>query len=67
MPTGMYLSKWNTNISKCCEVCRQDETMEHMLYGCVRIREIWNALAKEFKLTIGWKELCVAFQNIGQV
>ena len=55
------LSKWKDNIQKECTVCGPIETTKHMLYECLRIRQLWNDISNELKINISWKNIVCGF------
>ena len=57
LPTGIYINKWNKNISKYCEACTNEESMKHMLYDCNRIQIIWKIISQLIMIEIKWKHL----------
>ena len=57
LPCGKVLSKWKQNSFQYCDVCRDIETVEHMLYGCHRINEIWKEISQYIKCNMNWKQI----------
>ena len=58
---GDKLSKWNNNISQYCDVCGEYESMEHLLYSCYRVRNIWQKLGSEMKFDLKLKHIILGF------
>ena len=61
LPCGYNLSKWNCNINEKCEVCKNVETIEHMLYSCPRVRAIWEDISISANVNIHWKHLVCGY------
>ena len=60
LPCGNILSKWK-NISAKCSYCGEVESIKHMLYDCLRIRNVWENISKLFRMPIGWKHIVCGF------
>ena len=61
IPTGYNLSKWNYNISDRCTVCNESETMQHMLYGCARVKDMWHLVSQSLNVVTEWKHLVCGY------
>ena len=61
LPNGYILNKWNSKVSRFCELCNEIETTEHMLYECNVIRNIWNSISNIVKINITWKSILCGF------
>ena len=61
VPTGYNLSKWKYDINVHCEVCGATETMEHMLYVCPRISNMWKVISSAIKVNINWKNIVCGY------
>ena len=44
LSNGYLLSKWNSDISKNCELCDNENTIYHMLLRCSLAKEVWHRL-----------------------
>ena len=61
LPCGYILSKWNYNVKERCDVCNEIETVQHMLYDCNRIKDIWINVSNIMKIEVKWKHLICGF------
>ena len=57
LPSGYWLSKWNHNVNSKCDHCGETESVEHMLYSCIRIKEIWSLISFALNCNITWKNI----------
>ena len=57
IPCAKVLCKWNATISETCTYCNIVETTPHMLYECIRIRNIWKLISDTLKCNITWKNV----------
>ena len=55
--TAYILSKWKLGISSKCVVCGENETVEHMLFECERVKNIWKRVGEILKLNISWHHI----------
>ena len=49
---GERVYRWNKDISKYCEYCKEIENVTHMLFCCDRVRNIWILIGDEFKIRL---------------
>ena len=71
LPSPVQIHKWNRNINKDCEVCKEPDTIAHILYECKVINPIWEKVGNVIKATINYKEIvlgdkiytCVKYEN----
>ena len=69
LPCGKYVSKWDSNTSKICLFCHSldgndiAESLEHMLYSCPRVHNIWKYISAKFKLSITWKHVVIGYDE----
>ncbi len=49
LPTKKYLFQRNTADTPNCIACRQEETIEHMLFECPATKKLWNELTYLFQ------------------
>ena len=66
VPCGKVISKWQQDISSRCEICKEIETVQHMLYNCNRVKQIWYAIADVLKIDIKWKNIVCGFPKYEQ-
>ena len=64
--SGYLLSKWNQSISKTC-FCMHNDTTEHMLFSCTRIKNIWEIAGNILQLNITWKIIVLGLNNNNNV
>ena len=57
LPCGYWLNKWKKSIGEKCEFCNETETIQHMLYSCPRVKEMWNSISFILKCNISWKNI----------
>ena len=63
-PCGYVLSKWISNISNKCARCGNIETIKHMLFECMFIKNMWNRISNIVKVDIKWKHIVTGFYNL---
>ena len=61
LPCGYILNKWKENVNSYCSVCNSIETVQHMLFDCERIIEIWKKVSKLINMPINWKEIVCGY------
>ena len=61
--TGYILSKWNSSISSKCVVCGENDTVEHLLYECSRVKCLWEKVGEILKLKILWHHLVLGLNE----
>jgi len=57
LPSPVHLSKWLPNIHPLCEICKTSDNIEHFIYGCSELQEMWNAIGKILNIMISFKDL----------
>ena len=62
--TGCILSKWKFGISSKCVVCGENETVEHMLFECDRVKNVWKRVGEILKLDISWHHIVLGLDEI---
>ena len=55
------LSKWKKEIPAECNVCKENENHKHMLYDCVKVKQIWNVLGNCLNVDIRWKHIVIGY------
>jgi hypothetical protein len=63
LPCGYMLNKWNKDISDKCDVCKERENIKHMLFDCVKTRDIWKTIGKCFNVNIRWKHIVIGYYD----
>ena len=56
-----YVSKWNKDVSPLCEICKDEENIEHLLIDCKIIKTIWEKVSSFLKFDITWKIIVLGF------
>ena len=64
LPCGRTLYKWKKIKCDKCEYCGKEESIEHMLYGCERIKLIWKRISDIINVNISWKQIVCGFPNV---
>ena len=62
--TGYILSKWKFGISSKCVVCGENETVEHMLFECTRVKNIWKRVGEILKVDISWHHIVLGLDEV---
>ena len=63
--TNIQLEKWNILPSRLCTFCHQeDETLNHMMWNCVEVRNLWEQVFKFLKQEYKIQELNINIGNI---
>ena len=58
---GERVNRWNKDISKFFEFCKELENVTHMLFSCDRVRSIWILSGDELKITLKLKHIVLEF------
>ena len=58
---GERVNRWDKDISKFCEYCKDRENVSHMLFSCDRVRNIWFLIGNELKITLRLKHIVLGF------
>ena len=53
--TNRYLNKFKKDVSPLCKICSEEETVEHMLFTCKIVTDIWAIFEKCFGCKLNWK------------
>ena len=61
--TGYMLSKWKSTISNKCVVCGENDTVEHLLYECHRVKCLWKKVGEILKLNILWHHIVLGLDE----
>ena len=60
----MYiLNKWKPSVSSHCSFCHETETLEHLLFKCERINDVWNKVGQVIRVNIKWKHLVIGLDE----
>jgi hypothetical protein len=52
LPCGYMLNKWKPEISSNCNVCKEIENVQHMIYECEKVKDIWKVVGTSLKVNI---------------
>ena len=63
LPCGRLIANWNVKVSQYCDFCGETETVEHMIFSCRIIQEIWNMVNSVLKVTIQYRHNIIGFVN----
>ena len=62
--SNLYLSKWKTDVNKFCKFCENEiENIEHLMYSCENVKEIWNLLGISLNIDLKWKHIIIGFYH----
>ena len=51
--------KWNKKVKEKCVFCNIDHTSKHLLYDCIKSKEIWNSVETIIGYKIIWKHIVI--------
>ncbi len=57
--TRSLISKWNPKVNSLCPLCSMEHTVQHLLYDCIYINNIWTLIGNILKVNIRYKHLIV--------
>ena len=63
LPCGKLVSRWDFSKTPYCTYCLEPEDIQHMLFSCPRIRNIWLQLNPIFQLDIKAKHIILGLYN----
>ena len=61
LPCGFNMHKQKPSVSEKCGFCNEYETVEHMLYKCSRIQNIWQLVSKALGYNIKLKHVIIGY------
>ncbi len=61
LPSGKLLCKWNKNVSRFCAFCGKEESVQHMLFDCDRIQDIWKLVGSILVMNVKWKHIVIGY------
>ncbi len=61
LPCGKSLHRWKTNISKNCDMCKEVESIKHMLYECSHVSQIWLKISNILDFNVKWKTIVCGY------
>ena len=63
LSNGYIVNKWNKSVSGVCQICKENDTSEHMLFLCPRINKLWSSISEIIKFKIKWKHLVLGLHE----
>ena len=57
LPCGVNLVRWKRKNTANCDVCNQNETVEHLLYECKYASNIWSKVMRAFNIQISLSDV----------
>ena len=61
VPCGKVLHKWNTKVSERCNLCREIESVEHLIFLCRGVKFVWECVSNILKVDAKWKTIVCGF------
>ena len=63
--TNIHLEKWSILPSNLCSFCKEEvETVEHLLYSCPKVKEIWGQLIPFLHEEYGQQQIDLTARNV---
>ena len=57
LPCNQNLQKWKIKQSNMCDVCREPQTIEHLVYNCQYVNPLWNIINSAVTITVDFKHI----------
>ena len=53
LPCNKYLMKWKIKMNDECDVCQREQSIKHLLFGCIYVKPLWKVVEKicDFEIT----------------
>ena len=67
LPCGKLVSKWDSTTPMHCLFCQEVESIEHMLFECSRVKNIWMKMSLVFNVNIQLKHIIIGFAGTNPV
>ena len=61
LPCGKSLHRWKTNTSENCDICKEVESIKHMLYECSHVSQIWLKISNILDFNVKWKTIVCGY------
>ena len=61
--SGYIINKWNSSVPRKCTYCGELETIEHLLFSCRRVQNIWQTVGQILKLNITWQCIILGLED----
>ena len=62
LPTSDMVAKWNLNVSHLCHTCNEVDNLEHMLFKCSLVVDIWKIIMNQLQINITWKSVVLGYK-----
>ena len=63
---GYIVNKWNPSVKKECFDCKALHTVEHMLFSCRYVTEIWKFVESTLNVKIRFKDIVLGYGQGGK-
>ena len=60
--SGYIINKWNSSVPSSCH-CGELETIEHLVFSCKRVQDVWQKIGQILKLNITWKCIVLGLED----
>ncbi len=57
--TKSIISKWNPKMNSLCPLCSLDHTVQHLLFECIHINNIWAIVGSILNINITYKHIII--------
>ena len=61
LPCNVNLYHWKKSITKMCNICNREESIEHLLYQCNYAQSIWNDFSRITGIAITLKSIITGY------
>ena len=59
LPCGQNWKRWGHKIDETCDICQVTHDITHMLFYCVKAKQIWSVINQVFHLNISLKDIII--------
>ena len=67
LPCGKLVSKWDTNTSMYCLYCQEVESIQHLLFECRRVLNIWDIISTALNVNIKLKQVIIGYHGDSRI
>jgi len=57
LPCNLNLYRWKIRISNECDVCKESQSIEHLLYNCYYVKPLWDVIEKVFNIDVNFERI----------
>lgn len=57
LPCNFNLKRWRIKVSNKCDICDNDQTIQHLLFECFHVKPIWNIVNYAFNLNVTFMQI----------